>query len=412
MRQTQVAGALRQVALAVICHRRHVAAGLSHAHAHAIGMQLHGAGRVGQFEIEELLGLVELPKQQVPAVVSRGRSGDHSLVKEHVAGQPTKFLGGGKRLHFFARFEIEHHDQRRTDAGKCVRHFGNAAAGQVFAIGAEGDAAHAADIGAEARVVLPQRRTVELPQLFAGGDVPRANDAFQVAGHHDRQRGMKGHVVNVVRVTQQRVDQRAVRRVPQPDQMVVARGGEQIAIGTDSHGAHPTFVRVDGAQRRGRFGGRLPEDHFAVVPATVERIASGMKRQTPHPTAVSNQRRLFCTIEFPALNGKVLRRGKDVFARRIEPAREQRTLVLELADLVSLLGGDGGRGGRFAHASNSVMAEAAGSATGISRPPASIFIAGSTPTARRYVWNKWPWSTSRSITSVPLSFVLPMTAPG
>src|SRR5262245_11369480 len=63
------------------------------------------------------------------------------------------------------------------------------------------------------------------------------------------------------------------------------------------------------------------------------------------------------------------------------------------------------------YAKISVIALALGSPRWIGWPATYQFFVGSSPSARKYVWNRCPPWTSRSVTAVPFSLVLPTTAP-
>ena len=61
---------------------------------------------------------------------------------------------------------------------------------------------------------------------------------------------MEQRAVDVGLVARKRADRPAVGGVPQLDQVVVAAGGQQLAVGADRDGANPSLVSLDLANRR------------------------------------------------------------------------------------------------------------------------------------------------------------------
>ena len=59
---------------------------------------------------------------------------------------------------------------------------------------------------------------------------------------------MEGDVIDVRLVAGELRDELAVGRVPELDEVVVAAGGDLLAIGTDGQGAEPALMGID---RRG-----------------------------------------------------------------------------------------------------------------------------------------------------------------
>src|SRR5438105_1811074 len=73
---------------------------------------------------------------------------------------------------------VDDTDHRIADSGEGVGDVGDAAEGELAAVGAKGDAASAADVGAEAGVVLVERGSGSQVALEgAGGNVPFLEDA-------------------------------------------------------------------------------------------------------------------------------------------------------------------------------------------------------------------------------------------
>ena len=150
-----------------------------------------------------------------------------------------------------------------------------------------GQPAHAAEIDLLAAFVGvqgPWRRSspIALPEARSHSLI----DAQQVAAQQGLAVGMKLQRVDVTEVPGQLADQRAARRLPEPDRPVVAAGGEQLAVGADAHGADPAPVGLDRPDRLGRGGGGLPDDDSPVAAAAVGRLAVGRERQREDPRIV------------------------------------------------------------------------------------------------------------------------------
>src|SRR5206468_7189171 len=62
---------------------------------------------------------------------------------------------------------IDEHDERFSHAGECVRDLGDPRTRQEPAVGTEGHAADAANVGAKRRVVLEKFRGVHLANQFS-----------------------------------------------------------------------------------------------------------------------------------------------------------------------------------------------------------------------------------------------------
>ena len=112
---------------------------------------------------------------------------------------------------------------------------------------------------------------LELSFLLAGGRLPQLHHLVATARGQRRPVTREGHARGRCTVRGHRRDLRAVRRVPQDDRAILARGRQPRAIGREVERPHPALVLLEvvleGAARK------IPELHEAVV--------AGRRRELP-----------------------------------------------------------------------------------------------------------------------------------
>src|SRR5207247_3569030 len=109
---------------------------------------------VWQLEGEEVRGLVRLPEPERAAAAAARRDHEAGRVNGHAPGGALEVLLGPQELLALTGLPIEEHHYRLADAREGVGDVGDATAGEPLAVGAERDAAGAADVRAEGLVVL------------------------------------------------------------------------------------------------------------------------------------------------------------------------------------------------------------------------------------------------------------------
>src|SRR5262249_54732551 len=112
--------------------------------------------------------------------------------------------------------------------------------------------------------------TVEQDDRLAGRGVPDPGRGVPARGHQETSARMPGEHGNAVGVALEsaRVPPRA--DFPQGDELVLAGGGEPLAVGAEGETADGTLVQLEPAQQT--MAGRIPEAYQAVV------MAAGQER--------------------------------------------------------------------------------------------------------------------------------------
>ncbi len=228
-----------------------------------------------------------------------------------------------------------------------VRHVGDSARDEAFAVGGELQGVRSAVVGHECGVVLDEAGDGEVAHPLAGVDLPVNELRGQVAGRKLLAIGMEGDVIDMPFVADQFAHQGAVGEVPELDLQVIAARGEQLSIGTDRDRPQPTLMSLDGANGGRLFGGGGPPNQPAVVAAAHQRFAVGREDQAVDPTVVRGEFGLSSRRQFPANELVVFATSEHVTSRGIESATDQRRGVGEGLGHMSL-GGIGGHHGFLA----------------------------------------------------------------
>src|SRR5262249_44962152 len=216
-----------------------------------------------------------------------------------------------------------------ADAGEGIRDIGDAGAGEERAVGTEGHAANAADVGAKSRVVLVEHARVEVAYGLARREVPLLHHPLEIGRDEMLAVGMEGDVVDVAGVAFESADELAVAGRPEPYEVIIAARRDEAAVGAHHHGARPPLVRLDLPARRGALGVERPGDELAVVAGGEAELLLRREREAALPALVPGEQRLLAAGQLEAHDAVLLRRREDELALGVEAAAEQRGGVLQ-----------------------------------------------------------------------------------
>ena len=220
-------------------------------------------------EVEFVGRFVRVGRPEEEVAGTAADAGDEGAVRQE-AGSPDGVVGeslgdvgsgGGTVL------PGEADGERLLHVSERVGGLAEAGRDQPVAVRAEGEGAHAAVMDLLSAFIKVQAGGFEGALGLAGGGSPLMNFAIEVTGQNRGAVGRKEERVNVPSGAGEVAHGRAIGGFPEAHGAVVPAAGDERAVRTDGHGAHPAVVSLDHARGARVFRVRRPPAQGVVAAA-------------------------------------------------------------------------------------------------------------------------------------------------